>query len=108
MILDVLCNLGSSFVKVLMPTRIASCILRILSSACTIFVLKWPHQWVMSILSSPLIITLFPPGPAIFESSDWAHVRVTCGRSPDIARHLRRNSGGEVACVELDMDGTQV
>jgi len=60
-------------------------------------------------LSSPLIMTLFPPGPAIFESSDCAQVRVICGRSSDIARHLLKNSGGDVASVELDMiDWVQV
>jgi hypothetical protein len=54
-------------------------------------------------------MTLFPPGPASFESSDWAHVRVTCGRSPEIAKHLLKNSGGEVASVELDiLNGVQV
>jgi hypothetical protein len=39
------------------------------------------HQCVINILSSPLSVTLAPPGPAIFASRLCAHVSVICGRS---------------------------
>ena len=54
------------------------------------------YQCVMSIVSGPLIITLAPSLPAIFESSDCAHVSVMEGRSEAGGRYLARKGGGVV------------
>lgn len=68
---------------VLIPTRIASCIVLILQSVERPSGWGEAHQCVIAILSGPLSITLAPPGPAIFASRDCAHVTVMVGREDD-------------------------
>jgi hypothetical protein len=56
------------------------------------------HQCVITILSSPLNISCFPPTPAIFASSDCANVNVTLGRPSSVLasspKIVVRNRGG--------------
>jgi len=90
-------NCGSSFNAVPTPTRIPSCIVRILDQRghgvrCYHSRPSRPlslecraHQCVIIMLSLPLNINCFPPTPAIFASRDCANVNVTLGRSPLIS-----------------------
>lgn len=89
-------NCGSSSNAVPTPTRIPSCIVRILDQRGDGVRCYHPrpsrlpslgclaHQCVITILSLPLSINCFPLTPAIFASRDCANVNVTSGRSPSI------------------------
>lgn len=87
---------GSSFKAVPIPTRIASCLDRSLSSAPSDDNQRdkggTTHKCVISILSSQLRANCLPPFPPIFASSDCANVKVTWTSGTEIFSKFRASS----------------